>query len=76
MVVLFQSWIYPLVIMVSVPLATFGGSLGLALVHYWSVSDRYMPIFRRRNFRRSASVSQCRLHQWAGRMTSGEKEEL
>jgi HAE1 family hydrophobic/amphiphilic exporter-1 len=44
MVVLFQSWMYPLVIMVSVPLATFGGFLGLALLHYWSVSDRYMPV--------------------------------
>lgn len=43
MVVLFQSWSYPLVIMLSVPLATFGGFLGLALVHYWSVVDRYMP---------------------------------
>ena len=32
MVVLFQSWSYPLVIMLSVPLATFGGFLGLALV--------------------------------------------
>jgi HAE1 family hydrophobic/amphiphilic exporter-1 len=44
MVVLFQSWLYPLVIMVSVLLATFGGFLGLALVHYWSVSERYMPV--------------------------------
>lgn len=44
MVVLFQSWAYPLVIMVSVPLATLGGFLGLALVHHWSVADRYMPI--------------------------------
>jgi HAE1 family hydrophobic/amphiphilic exporter-1 len=44
MVVLFQSWMYPLVIMVSVPLATFGGFLGLALVHHWSVGDRYMPV--------------------------------
>lgn len=43
MVVLFQSWSYPLVIMLSVPLATFGGFLGLALVHWWSVADRYMP---------------------------------
>lgn len=43
MVVLFQSWSYPLVIMLSVPLATFGGFLGLAIVHYWSVADRYMP---------------------------------
>lgn len=44
MVVLFQSWSYPLVIMASVPLATFGGFLGLATVHYWSVADRYMPV--------------------------------
>ena len=44
MVVLFQSWSYPLVIMLSVPLATFGGFLGLALVHKWSQVDRYMPV--------------------------------
>lgn len=44
MVVLFQSWSYPLVIMLSVPLATFGGFLGLALVHKWSELDRYMPV--------------------------------
>ena len=44
MVVLFQSWSYPLVIMLSVPLATFGGFLGLAVVHKWSQLDRYMPI--------------------------------
>jgi HAE1 family hydrophobic/amphiphilic exporter-1 len=44
MVVLFQSWSYPLVIMLSVPLATFGGFLGLALVHHWSRLDRYMPV--------------------------------
>jgi HAE1 family hydrophobic/amphiphilic exporter-1 len=44
MVVLFQGWMYPLVIMVSVPLATFGGFLRLALVHHWSVSDRYIPM--------------------------------
>ena len=43
MVVLFQSWSYPLVIMLSVPLATFGGFLGLAMVHSWSKLDRYMP---------------------------------
>ena len=43
MVVLFQRWSYPLVIMFSVPLATFGGVLGLAIVHWWSLSDRYMP---------------------------------
>lgn len=44
MVVLFQSWTYPLVIMVSVPLALLGGFAGLALVHYWSEVDRYMPV--------------------------------
>ena len=44
MVVLFQSWSYPLVIMLSVPLATFGGFLGLAVVHKLSLIDRHMPI--------------------------------
>ncbi|HNO76442.1 MAG TPA: efflux RND transporter permease subunit [Phycisphaerae bacterium] len=44
MVVLFQSWTYPVVIMVSVPLATLGGFIGLALVHHWSLADRYMPV--------------------------------
>ncbi len=44
MVVLFQSWTYPLVIMLSVPLATFGGFVGLGLVHWWSQTDRYMPV--------------------------------
>ncbi|GAA5481178.1 efflux RND transporter permease subunit [Haloferula sargassicola] len=44
MVILFQSWSYPLVIMLSVPLATFGGFLGLAMVHSWSKLDRYMPV--------------------------------
>lgn len=44
MVVLFQSWSYPLVIMLTVPLATFGGFLGLYLVHIWSLSDPYMPV--------------------------------
>jgi len=44
MVVLFQSWTYPLVILVSVPLATLGGFIGLSLVHHWSLADRYMPV--------------------------------
>ena len=44
MVVLFQSWTYPLVIMLSVPLATFGGFLGLAILHGWSTADRYLPV--------------------------------
>ncbi|NIP93506.1 MAG: efflux RND transporter permease subunit [Akkermansiaceae bacterium] len=44
MVILFQSWTYPLVMILSVPLATFGGFLGLAIVHAWSIADRYMPV--------------------------------
>ena len=44
LVVLFQSWSSPIVIMLTVPLATLGGFAGLALVHWWSVTDRYMPI--------------------------------
>jgi outer membrane protein TolC len=44
MCVLFQSWLGPLVILTSVPLATLGGFAGLRLVHDWSVQDRYMPV--------------------------------
>ncbi len=44
MCVLFQSFLYPLVIMFSVPLATLGGFLALRLVFLWSVIDRYMPV--------------------------------
>jgi len=44
MVVLFQSWLQPLVIMVTVPLATLGGFLGLRLVHDWSLGDPYFPV--------------------------------
>ncbi|HBE71151.1 MAG TPA: AcrB/AcrD/AcrF family protein [Planctomycetaceae bacterium] len=44
MVVLFQSWTYPLVIMISVPLATLGGFIGLSLVHNWTAADRYLPV--------------------------------
>jgi len=44
MVVLFQSFLYPLVILVSVPLATLGGFMGLAVVHGWSLSSRYVPV--------------------------------
>ncbi len=43
MCVLFQSWIYPLIIMYTVPLATFGGFLGLSILSKWSNADRYMP---------------------------------
>ena len=44
MCVLFQSFVLPLVIMFSVPLATLGGFGALFLVFLWSVTDRYMPI--------------------------------
>jgi HAE1 family hydrophobic/amphiphilic exporter-1 len=44
MCILFQSWLKPLVIMFTVPLATFGGFLGLFIVYSWSLSDPYMPI--------------------------------
>lgn len=44
MVVLFQSWSYPLVIMISVPFATLGGFIGLAMVHEWTMHDRYLPV--------------------------------
>jgi HAE1 family hydrophobic/amphiphilic exporter-1 len=36
--------VYPLVILVSVPLATLGGFAALAVVHAWSIADRYMPV--------------------------------
>jgi len=44
MCILFQSWFKPFVIMFTVPLATFGGFLGLYIVHEWSLSDPYMAI--------------------------------
>jgi len=37
---LFQSFVYPLVIMLTVPLATFGGVLGLRLVHIINPSQQ------------------------------------
>ena len=37
---LFESWLYPLVIMISVPLATVGGFLGLAVVHAFVPSQQ------------------------------------
>jgi HAE1 family hydrophobic/amphiphilic exporter-1 len=43
MCVLFQSFLYPLVIMFSVPLATLGGFMGLAALHAWSMADPYIP---------------------------------
>ena len=44
MCVLFQSFVQPLVIMFSVPLATLGGFMALYAVFKWSDSDRYMPV--------------------------------
>ena len=44
LVILFQSWSSPVVIMLTVPLATLGGFAGLALVHIWSKTDHYMPV--------------------------------
>ena len=35
MAALFESWLYPFVIMFTVPLALVGGFMGLWLVHYW-----------------------------------------
>ncbi|NQZ60319.1 MAG: efflux RND transporter permease subunit, partial [Lentisphaeraceae bacterium] len=44
MCVLFQSWKQPFIIMFSVPLATFGGFIGLAVIHAASIKDQYMPV--------------------------------
>ena len=44
MCVLFQSYARPLVIMFSVPLATFGGFAALYAVHVWTASSRYLPM--------------------------------
>ena len=35
MAALFESWLYPLVVIFSVPLGAVGGVLGLALLNYW-----------------------------------------
>lgn len=43
MCVLFQSFLRPMIIMFSVPLATLGGFAALYAVHVWSLSDPYMP---------------------------------
>ena len=44
MCVLFQSFLSPLVICFSVPLATLGGFAALKGVHYWSTLNPYMPV--------------------------------
>jgi HAE1 family hydrophobic/amphiphilic exporter-1 len=42
--VLFQGFVQPLIIMVSVPLATLGGFAALFGVFIWSTTDRHVPI--------------------------------
>jgi HAE1 family hydrophobic/amphiphilic exporter-1 len=44
MCALFQSFLRPLIIMFSVPLATLGGFAALYGVHLWSRTDPYMPV--------------------------------
>ncbi|NOX59703.1 MAG: efflux RND transporter permease subunit [Planctomycetes bacterium] len=41
---LFESFVYPLVIMLAVPLATVGGFAGLAIVHWFSSRNPVTPI--------------------------------
>ena len=41
MAALFQSFTYPLVVMLTVPLATFGGVLGLDMVHFFDPVSRW-----------------------------------
>lgn len=43
MCILFQSFLLPLVILFSVPLATLGGFAALAGVHDWTLTDPYLP---------------------------------
>lgn len=44
MVALYESWLYPFVIMFSVPLAIFGGFLGLALCHWGTLLTTDQPV--------------------------------
>ncbi|GJM23737.1 MAG: acriflavine resistance protein B [Phycisphaerae bacterium] len=44
MAALFESFAYPLVIMLSVPLATVGGFAGLAIVHWATARDPVSPL--------------------------------
>ncbi len=43
MCVLFESFLYPIAILLSVPLATLGGFMALWSVNVWSEIDPYMP---------------------------------
>ena len=44
MCILFESFVYPLVIMFSVPLAALGGFMGLAIVHAQTLADATKPV--------------------------------
>jgi HAE1 family hydrophobic/amphiphilic exporter-1 len=44
MAALFESWLYPFVIMFAVPLAVFGGFLGLWIAHVGTLLTTYQPI--------------------------------
>ena len=44
MAALFESWLYPFVIMFSVPLAVFGGFLGLSVAHYGTLLTTDQPV--------------------------------
>jgi HAE1 family hydrophobic/amphiphilic exporter-1 len=41
---LYESWVYPFVIMFSVPLAVFGGFLGLAICHWATLMATNQPV--------------------------------
>ena len=44
MAALYESWVYPFVIMFSVPLAVFGGFLGLSVAHWGTLFTTHQPI--------------------------------
>lgn len=44
MAALYESWIYPFVIMFSVPLAVFGGFLGLSIAHWGTLLSSEQPV--------------------------------
>jgi HAE1 family hydrophobic/amphiphilic exporter-1 len=44
MVALYESWLYPFVIMFSVPLAVFGGFLGLTVCHLGTLLTTHQPV--------------------------------
>ncbi len=44
MCALYESWVYPFVIMFSVPLAVFGGFLGLSIAHWATLLTTHQPV--------------------------------